>query len=411
MRLLTLNSYCFPEVTAASHLSKDLQEAYVKDKDITLEIYTPYPSRGVTDEVRREYIKDKKNETLHDGKMIIHRYPLMKEGKGTIQRFLRYMLLICKKTYYGLKAKDCDVLFTSSTPPVNGIMMCILKKFKKYKIVYNLQDIFPDSMCVAGMTKKGSLLWKIGRFVENKTYKAADKILVISEDFKKNIMQKGVPEEKIEIVYNWIDENEVVSIPRDENTLCDKYDIDKNKFIVTYSGNIGHSQNIEMLAQTAKMLLDNKDILFVVIGEGARKETLLKLVEENKLTNVKVLPFQDYADISHVFSLGDCGLVISKKGTGANSLPSKTWSIMSSQRAVIASFDKGTDLDRILTQSNCGVCIEPDDATALKEAVEKLYMDREMTVQMGKNGREYILNNLTKEIGTANTIKVLKSVL
>ena len=77
-------------------------------------------------------------------------------------------------------------------------------------------------------------------------------------------MAKGVPEEKIEIVYNWINEDEVVSIPREENKLCEKYGIGKDKFIVTYSGNIGHSQNIEMLAQAAEMLQDKKDILFGV---------------------------------------------------------------------------------------------------------------------------------------------------
>lgn len=98
-------------------------------------------------------------------------------------------------------------------------MAVFIKKCRKIPFVYNLQDIFPDSLVGTGMTKKGSFLWRIGRIIENFTYRNADKIIVISEDFKRNIMAKGVPEEKIEVIYNWIDENEVVPIAKDVNPL------------------------------------------------------------------------------------------------------------------------------------------------------------------------------------------------
>ena len=89
--------------------------------------------------------------------------------------------------------------------------------------MYNLQDIFPDSLAGTGLAKKGGLLWKIGRVIENFTYRNADKIIVISEDFKRNIMAKGVPEEKIVVVYNWVDEEAVKHVPREENKLFDAY--------------------------------------------------------------------------------------------------------------------------------------------------------------------------------------------
>lgn len=88
----------------------------------------------------------------------------------------------------------------------------MVKMFTQQPIVYNLQDIFPDSLVGTGLAKKGGLLWKIGRVIEDFTYKHADKIIVISEDFKKNIMAKGVPEDKIVVVYNWVDQNAVVNV-------------------------------------------------------------------------------------------------------------------------------------------------------------------------------------------------------
>ncbi len=98
----------------------------------------------------------------------------------------------------------------------------MVKKFRHIPIVYNLQDVFPDSLVGTGLAKKGGLLWKIGRVIENFTYRNADKIIVISEDFKRNIMAKGVPEEKIEVIYNWVDENAIVPVKEEDNDLFDE---------------------------------------------------------------------------------------------------------------------------------------------------------------------------------------------
>jgi len=408
VKILLMFSYYVPEVTSAAHLVKDMLDA-MADNDFEMKIITPYPTRGVEDEVRKEYIKNKKTEVKYDGRLKIKRFPLMKESKNSLQRALRYFFFIVGETIEALKSRGYDVIYVPSTPPVNGLMMWVLKKFKKAKIVYNLQDIFPDSLVHTGMTKKGSLIWKIGRFVENVTYKSADKIIVISKGFKKNVMEKGVPEEKTELIYNWINENQVVNIERKDNKLFDKYNLDRDKFYICYSGNIGNTQNIELLVQVAEKLSNNPDIMFVIIGEGACKEKLISLTKEKNLQNVKILPFQDYSDISHVFSLGDCGLVISKKGIGEASVPSKTWSIMSSQRAVLASFDKGTELDEIITDNNCGICVDADDCDALADAINTLYTDKDAVKEMGKNGRNYVINNLTKEICTSRYVDVFKS--
>ncbi|MCS3125377.1 glycosyltransferase [Bacteroides faecis] len=105
--------------------------------------------------------------------------------------------------------------------------------------------------------------------MEKITYKYADKIIVISEDFKKNLLAKGVPEEKIVVVYNWVDQNAVVDIPREKNKLFEMYGLDRSKFYVTYNGNIGLSQNMDMLLSVAEELkTSNSDIHFVLVGTG-----------------------------------------------------------------------------------------------------------------------------------------------
>ena len=410
MKILMLKPYYTPESVSSSHLSKDM-EAYLAQEDVTIEIHTPYPTRGVSDEVRKEYIKNKKHEVLENGRLVVHRFPMMKEGRNSLLRAFRYTLCIIANTINGLKAKNVDVFTISSTPPINGLMMAVLKTFKKYKIEYSLQDIFPDSLVNTGMTKKGSILWKIGRVIENITYKSADKIIVISEDFKKNIMSKGVPEEKIEVIYNWVDENQVVNVEREDNPLYDKFGLDRNKFYICYSGNVGYTQNLDMLKAVAKKLESYEDIEFIIIGEGAYKEKLIAELEEENIRNIKIFPFQDYSDISYVFSLGDAGLVISKKGVGTNSVPSKTWSIMSAQRPVLASFDKGSELDSIITENKCGICVDADDVDAFSDAVVEMYNNKDLLKVMGEKGRGFILENLTKETGTKKRLESMRSML
>ncbi|MBE7039482.1 MAG: glycosyltransferase family 4 protein [Ruminococcaceae bacterium] len=408
MKILKLSSYCYPEQVASSHLSKDMNEAYEKS-GIICEVYAPTPCRGIDEQTRKKY-KKIKYEEINNGHIRIHRYSMFKEPKNPVLRAFRYTLCILRGFICGLFAKDIDIFSSSSTPPINGLVMYALKKVKKYKTVYSLQDIFPDSLVNAKMTKKGSVLWKIGRFVENITYKSADRIIVISEDFKRNIMEKGVSEDKIDVVYNWVNEQKVVNIDREDNKLFDKYNLERDKFYICYSGNIGLSQNMEMLTDVAKELEKNEDIRFVIIGEGAFKESLLSIIEEKQVKNITVLPFQDYEDISHVFSLGDAGLIISKKGIGSNSVPSKTWSIMSASRPVIASFDKGSEFDSIITENNCGICVEADDKEALIKAVLYMYENKDEIKKMGENGRRFILENLTKEIGTGKSISILRKV-
>ena len=409
MRILYLPAYFYPEKAASSYLGENRNQAFT-NAGYEIEAYVPMPCRGISKEVREEY-KTKRLEKLYDGKMTLHRFSMYAEGKNPILRALRYVLCWIAQGWKGMRAKDVDCIYLASTPPIQGLLGAFIKKFRGIPFVYNLQDIFPDSLYNNGLANKGGILWKIGRVIENFTYKHADKIIVISEDFKKNIMAKGVPEEKIVVVYNWVDQNAVVNVERENNKLFDKYNLDRSKFYIEYSGNIGLSQNMDMLLEVMEDLQNNyPDINLVLVGEGAYKAQVEKIVVDKKLNNVMMLPFQPYEDISYVFSLGDVGLVISKPGTGAASVPSKTWSIMSASRPVLANFDEN-ELKDILAGNECGIFTKAGDKEAFKQSIITLYENRELCKQYGKNGRQFVMDNLTREVGTQKYVDVIKSVV
>ena len=410
MKLLYLKTYYEPESIASPYLGIQTQEAFAHE-GFKMELFTPTPSRGLDKKTIKKYRKIRIEHKLN-GRLTVRRFPLYAEGKNPILRAFRYFIQCIKLFFIGVfnkNAKDSDIIMVSSTPPIIGPTAAIIKKFRHIPFIYNLQDIFPDSLVGTGLAKKDGILWKIGRVIEDFTYRNAEKIIVISQDFKRNIMAKGVPEEKIEVIYNWVDEQAVVNIPRSENKLFEKYNLNPNKFYVTYCGNIGLTQNMDLLLDVAKELSTEANIHFVLVGEGADKARVKSRVENENINNISFLPFQPYEDISHVFSLGDAGLIISKPGVGENSVPSKTWSIMSAECPVIANFDEN-EIKTILSENNCGIFTKSGDKEAFKNAILELYNNKDKAVQLGKNGRQFIMENLTREIGTSKYVKVVKEV-
>ncbi len=370
--ILAPYAYFAPEQAASSYLWQNLHEDFAK-ADMDCVVYVPTPTRGISPDVRKEYKRKYAVEQKYNGRLTIVRFSLYGEGKNPLMRALRYFLScgiqFCK-CMWGKKARNCNVMFLASTPPILGLVASFVKIFRGIPFVYNLQDIFPDSLVGTSLAKKGSLLWKIGRVIEN-----------------------------------------VVHVDRSENKLIGKYNIDPTKFYIEYSGNIGLTQNMDMLLDVMKDLKTSyPEIGLILVGEGAYKQQVEEIVRRDSLTNVIMLPFQPYEDISHVFSLGDVGIIISKPGVGSNSVPSKTWSIMSASRPVLANFDEN-EIKSILSDNNCGIFTKAGDKDAFKNAIIKLYENRDLCKEYGRNGREFIMKNLTREVGTQKYVDVIKSVV
>lgn len=411
IKILGPQAYCNPEMMASTQMWNHLDRVFA-DSGLLHVVYAPTPTRGVSDEVREEY-KKKKHEILYDGKLEIHRFSLYKEGKNPLSRALRYFLFCAislQKSLYGKEAKDCNVIYAVSTPPIIGVMSAFVKRRRNIPFVYVLQDIFPDSLVGTGLVKKDSFLWKIGRKIENYTYKHADKIIVIGEDFKHNIMAKGVPEKKIEIVYNWVDENAIVPVVKEDNPLFEALGISRDKFHVVYAGNLGNAQNIDVIVDSAKEMAGDKDVEFLIFGTGGLKEQFVEKVKNYGISNVKFFPLQPMERVSQVYGLGDVCVVSCKPGLGGAAMPSKMLSIMSAGRAVVASFDEG-ELTYILKNLNCGMYALAGDVQAFVKMVRTMASDRKVCEEMGKNARELVLNRFTRAYGTSRYVDIIRKVV
>ena len=403
MKVIFPFSYYYPEQCAGIFVVDDLMHRLAEEGDESV-IYVPTPTRNV-----REGVEWKRKEVLCDGKMVVKRFHMYGEGKNPMLRALRYCF--CELAYlHHLLWDKYDVAFIDSTPPIQGLKLPIVRLFRKCPVVYNAQDLFPDTLSGTGLAKKGGLLWKIGSWVARVTFNNTDKIIAISEDIKRTLVEeKGVPADKVVVVYNWVDSDAVVPIAKEENPLFDEFGLSRDKFHVVYAGNLGNAQNINIVVDAAARLRDNEDVGFVVFGSGGLENDIRARIEAEGLKNLRLLPLQPVERVKYVYSLGDVCLVSCKEGLGGSAMPSKTWSILSCGRPVLANFDEG-ELQMILTKNELGVFTKAGDLEGFVEAIRQLASEPKKCAEMGARGRQFVLDNLTKDVGTRKYAEVLRSV-
>lgn len=427
MRVFFPYAYYYPEQCAGIYVVDDLMCAFA-EAGIESYLSVPTPTRNVAPDA-----KWFRTENKFDGKVVVHRFRMYAEGKNPIMRALRYLLCECEQLHF-LLWKKYDVIFIDSTPPIQGLKLPILKLFRKKTIIFNIHDLFPETLTGTGLAKSGGLLWKIGMWVSNVTFRNSDKIIAISNDIKRSMVARGVPAEKIEVIYNWVDEKAVRPVAKEDNPLFEEFGLSRDRFTIVYAGNLGNAQNIGIILQAARQLKDDDlndddddkqkaggdekkvnvnvkvkvDPQFVIFGTGGLEEELRKEIEKEHLDNVRLLPLQPFERVSQVYSLGDACVVSCKAGLGGSAMPSKTWSILSCGRPVIANFDEG-ELKEILEKNNCGVFSHAGNVEEFVAAIKQLAENKDLCEEMGKNARQFILNNLTKEVGTRKYVEVIKS--
>lgn len=400
MKILIPFSYYHPEQCAGLFVIDDMTEVAAREGIESL-ITVPTPTRNVPADAKWE-----RNETLWDGKVKVHRFHMYGEGKNPILRALRYFFCEIVQLHYMLW-KEYDVAFIDSTPPIQGLKLPIVRLFRRKPFVYNAQDLFPETLSGTGLANQGGILWKIGMWVSNVTFRNSDKIIAISNDIKRSMVARGVPAEKIEVVYNWVDEKAVQPVTKKDNPLFEEFGLSRDKFTIVYAGNLGNAQNIGIVLDGAKEL---PDVQFAVFGSGGLEDEIRKRIATENLVNVHLNPLQPVERVSYVYSLGDACIVSCKEGLGGSAMPSKSWSIMSCGRPVVASFDEG-ELKEILEKNDCGVFSHAGNVEEFVAAIRQLASNKDKCEGMGKNARQFILDNLTKEVGAKKYVDIIKSVL
>jgi len=203
-------------------------------------------------------------------------------------RGLDQFLLSVMFFFGGINSGKQDVILTYSPPLPLGISAYLLGKLKKAPFIFNVQDIFPQSVIDLGLLKSKALI-KISELMEKFIYKKARYITVHSEGNRENIISKNINPEKVITIYNWVDTN-LIKPSTDRNNIFRKKNGLGEKYIVSFAGVMGFAQDLEVIIRCAKLLKSYKNILFLLIGDGIKKNGLIKKVNDLQLNNVRFLP-------------------------------------------------------------------------------------------------------------------------
>ncbi len=284
------------------------------------------------------------------------------------------------------------------SPPLTiGVTALLLGLIKRIPFCYNLQDIWPEVAVRLGMLRGRKLIGCFER-LERFIYRQSRKIFAISEEFKQNLLGKGVAAEKIEVIPNFVDTNFVRPLAK-ANAFAQAHEL-TDRFVALYAGNIGLSQGLEVILDAASHLRDRAEIVFLIVGQGTCRDELMVAAERRGLNNVRFLPLQPEAEVPRLYAACDVALIPLKRGITENSVPCKTYSIMAAGRPYVAGVDRESNVWKLTQAVGCGVCVEPENGRALAEALLQLQAEPELARAMGHNGRAHVERHFAREVVT-----------
>jgi len=324
-----------------------------------------------------------------DGIRVIRLFLFPDHSRSVIKRSLNYLSFAISASVLGpMLCGPIDVLWVYHPPLSIGIPAWWISLLRRAPFVYEIQDMWPETIIATGMVHEGSgtrLLARLARFV----YRRASAITVISPGFMRNLVSKGVPGEKIFVISNWADEEIFRPVERDSE-LGDTFGL-TNHFNVLFSGNIGPAQELETVIEAAALLTDLPDVKFTLIGDGLSLSELKALVAQRNLPNVQFLGRQPMSAIPHFHAWADALLVhLRDDPLFRITIPSKTIAYLASGRPILCAVS-GDGAD-VIRATEAGVVCPPSNPQALADMVRKLHnlpvVEREA---MGQNGRQYFL--------------------
>lgn len=286
-----------------------------------------------------------------------------------------------------------DVILAPSPPLTITLSAWFLSRWFRAPFVYNIQEVYPDVAVDLGILRS-PLLIKLLQRIERFAYARAAALTVISEGMASRIRPRVSHQEKIRVIPNFVDTSDFHPLDK-KNDFSRKHGLD-DKFVVSYAGNMGKPQGLEILIEAAGLLHELSEIHFLMMGDGSEAKSLMEQAELLKLTNVTFLPYQPYSVMPEAYASVDASFVPQAPGTSDDGIPSKVYRIMACGRPVIACTEMDSDLARLVIKSGGGAVVPSGNAEALADAIRKAFQQRTAWLEKGLKARNLVLQEYSR---------------
>jgi colanic acid biosynthesis glycosyl transferase WcaI len=311
------------------------------------------------------------------------------DPKQFVGRATNYVTYFACAMLKGVRIRTPDVVVALTDPPIIGLAALAAARRAHVPFVFLCEDVFPEVATLLEDFHSSTVndaLTQVNRFIVRK----ATRIVALGDTMKRRLVDgKGADPSKVSIIHNWADCSAVAPGPRD-NPFARRHGL-VDKFVVLHAGNIGLSQDLEIVLHAADQLRDRSNIVFVFVGEGAKKRDLQELARHRDLRNVMFLPFQPRETMDQSYATADVALISLKRGLSGVIVPSKVYNVLASGRPCIAAVEDDCEIADIVRSRDCGYVVAPGDAAALCGRVLELAQDRGKAAGLGARARQAAL--------------------
>jgi glycosyltransferase involved in cell wall biosynthesis len=411
MKILYLSQYFPPEMGAPAGRASELSRLWVGDgHEVTVLTGFPnHPTGIVPPEYRRKFRRLIAREKV-EGVNLVRTWLLPFPNRKTHERILNYSSFCVSSATTGLFLDPPDLVIATSPQLLVGLSGWWLARSKGVPFVFEVRDLWPESLAAVGVGSRNSLLHRQLAKIAGFLYRSCDRLVVVTPAFKEYLIESWqVPKDKISVVENGVDTNLFQRLPL--NTALRRELGAEEKFVVSYIGTLGNAHGLETMVEAAGLLRESApQLLFLLVGEGAEKERLLSLARSRGLTNLRFVDQQPREKIPAYISASDACLVL-LKGTHLfkTVLPTKMLEFMSCSRPVILGVDGHAR--KVMERANAGVFIAPENPTQLAEAVMRLAANPALRDDLGRNGRQHVLQYFSRRHTAEVYLDILEDVL
>ncbi|MBN3905452.1 MAG: glycosyltransferase family 4 protein [Nostoc sp. NMS1] len=393
MHILIYSYNYHPEPIGIAPLMTELAEGLVKrGHEVRVITGMPnYPQRQIYDGYQGQwYVTEQKN-----GVTIQRSYLRIKSKPNLVDRLLLELSFVFTSLPQAFRGERPDVIILT-VPPLLGILPAtVFGWLYNCPIVLNVQDILPEAAVRVGLLKNKWMIRTLAA-LEKFAYRTAHTISVIADGFRENLVNKGVPVNKIVCIPNWVNVNFIHPLPKQNNSWISSHQLD-GKFIVLYSGNIALTQGLETVIEAAVCLRHIREIVFVIVGESRALQRLQEYCLLHGADNVLLLPLQSREKLPEMLAASDVGLIVQKRNVISFNMPSKIPLLLASGRPIVGSVPATGTAARAIALSGGGIIVEPESPDAMAAAVHDLYANPTLGTRLGNAGRQFAEENYSLE--------------
>jgi colanic acid biosynthesis glycosyl transferase WcaI len=411
MKILYVSQYYPPETAAPAVRVSELSRIWAEaGHEVTVLTGFPnHPTGSVPPEYRRKlwrlWMRDDSNGVR------VHRTWLVPlPNRKSWERMVNYLSFALSAVLRGVFLPRPEMVIATSPQLLVGLSGLIIAIWKHVPFILEVRDLWPESLEAVRVSGKKQVLMRALGWVAGLLYRRSDHIVVVTQAFKGHLQREWeVPPEKISVVVNGVDDGLFCPQPELPEILRE-FGLEQ-RFVVGYIGTIGNAHGIETLVELADLLkCSDPEIFFLVVGEGAEKVKLMRLAQGKRLTNLGIFPGQPRSRIPAIIAASRvCMVLLRRSELFKTVIPTKMLEFMACGRPLVAALEgEAADLVR---KAGAGICVMPEDAPALAQAIRTLYRDAALREQLANHGRDFIMRELSRTSTARDYIAVLERVM